>query len=74
MTTFKITISELNEHTLAILQLLRTDKSISVEEVDAIPQWQQDEVLKRKKYLDKHPESSVNFDEMMGGLKEKYDL
>lgn len=30
MTTFRINISEFNEHTLAILQLLKTDKSIEV--------------------------------------------
>lgn len=30
MTTFRINITEFNEHTLAILQLLKTDKSIEV--------------------------------------------
>jgi hypothetical protein len=34
MTTITINIPELNEHTLAILQLLRTDKSIEVIEDD----------------------------------------
>jgi predicted transcriptional regulator len=32
MTTFRITIPEFNEHTLAILQLLKTDTSIMIEE------------------------------------------
>ena len=67
MTTFKITISELNEHTLAILQLLRTDKSISVEEVDAIPQWQQDIVKERIKNTKK--EDYVSWEEVEKNIK-----
>jgi predicted transcriptional regulator len=32
MTTFKLTIPEFNEHTLALLQLLKSDKSIQIEQ------------------------------------------
>lgn len=32
MTTFRLTIPEFNEHTLALLQLLKSDKSIQIEQ------------------------------------------
>ncbi len=77
MTTIRITIPELNEHTRAILQLLRTDKSINVYEEDEFlnaPKWQIEEVNKREKYLSKNPESSIDLDEALNALEKKYDL
>jgi predicted transcriptional regulator len=48
MTTFRINISEFNEHTLAILQLLKTDKSIEVIEEVTETDWY-DELTKEQK-------------------------
>ena len=47
MTTFKLTIPELNEHTLAILQLLKSDKSIQIEQ-ETETDWY-DELTKEQK-------------------------
>jgi hypothetical protein len=67
MTTFRINILELNEHTSAILQLLRTEKSIEIfEEDDAIPQWQKEIVRDRIKNTKK--EEYVSQDEFENGL------
>jgi hypothetical protein len=70
MTTFRINILELNEHTSAILQLLRTEKSIEIfEEDDTIPQWEKEIVKERIKNTNKEDyvswneiEKSISFD------------
>jgi hypothetical protein len=50
MTTFRINILELNEHTSAILQLLKTEKFIEIiEEECSIPNWQKEIVRERIK-------------------------
>lgn len=75
MTTFKLTIKEPNAKALALLNLIRETEEVELKEEEiTIPQWQQDEVQKRKEYLDKHPESAINFDDAMTALKAKYDL
>ncbi|MFT5306525.1 MAG: hypothetical protein ACI89M_002051 [Chitinophagales bacterium] len=75
MTTITINIPELNEHTLAILQLLRTDKSIEVieDEID-IPQSQKDEVMRRIKHLENHPEDAIDIDSVLNKMESKYGL
>jgi hypothetical protein len=68
MTTFKINILELNERTLALLQLLKLEKSIEViEENMDVPQWQQDLVNKRIK--DTKEEDYVSWDEIEKNIK-----
>jgi hypothetical protein len=67
MTTFRINILELNEHTSAILQLLRTEKSIEIFEEDAfIPQWQKEIVRDRIKNT--KTEEYVSQEEFENGL------
>jgi hypothetical protein len=68
MTTFKINILELNERTLALLQLLKLDKSIEViEENMDVPQWQQDLVNERIKNTKE--EDYVSWDEVEKNIK-----
>jgi hypothetical protein len=68
MTTFKINILELNERTLALLQLLKLEKSIEViEENTDVPQWQQDLVNKRIK--ETKEEDYVSWDEIEKNIK-----
>jgi hypothetical protein len=75
MTTITINIPELNEHTLAILQLLRTDKSIEViEDEIEIPQSQKDEVMRRIKHLENHPEDTIDIDSVLNEMESKYGL
>lgn len=75
MSTYKLIIKEPNARVLALLNLIRATEEIELHEEEfSTPQWQQDEVLKRKAHLDKHPESAISFDDMMSELKEKYDL
>jgi hypothetical protein len=68
MISFKINILELNERTLALLQLLKLDKSIEViEEIMDVPQWQQDLVNKRIKNTKE--EDYVSWDEVEKNIK-----
>jgi hypothetical protein len=75
MHTYKLTIKKSNERVLALLKLIRSIEEVELKEEDVIiPQWQKEEVLKRKEYLDQHPESTIDFDNMVAELKAKYDL
>jgi hypothetical protein len=67
MTTFRINILELNEHTSAILQLLRTEKLIEIiEEEVTIPEWQKNVVRDRIKNTNK--EEYLSQEEFENGL------
>lgn len=45
--------------------------SITVEEDFHIPNWQKQEVLRRQEYIKNHPESLLDFDEMMADLEKE---
>lgn len=46
---------------------------ITVEEEISIPEWQKEEVLKRKLHAQLNPESMLDFDEMMSELEKELD-
>lgn len=45
--------------------------SITVKEETIIPDWQKEEVLKRRAYAENHPETLIDFDEMMIALEKE---
>jgi hypothetical protein len=45
--------------------------SITVQEDFQIPEWQKEEVLKRQQYAENHPETLVDFDNMMVALEQE---
>ncbi len=45
--------------------------SITVQEDFQIPEWQKEEVLKRQKHVENHPDSLVDFNEMMSTLEQE---
>jgi hypothetical protein len=47
--------------------------SITVEEDFYIPAWQKQETLRRQQHIKNHPESLVDFDEMMADLVKEFD-
>ena len=55
------------------VSLIAKLKSIQKDNIE-IPQWQIEEVNKRLADLDNNPEQTIDFDEMLLGLKEKHGL
>ncbi|WAC41722.1 hypothetical protein [Pedobacter sp. SL55] len=47
--------------------------SITVQEDFQIPEWQKEQVLKRQQHIKNHPQSLVDFDEMMHSLEQELD-
>lgn len=47
--------------------------SITVQEDFQIPEWQKEVVLKRQQHIKNHPQSLVDFDEMMHSLEQELD-
>ena len=45
--------------------------SITVQEDFQIPEWQKEVVLKRQQHIKNHPQSLVDFDEMMLTLEQE---
>lgn len=45
--------------------------SITVQEDFQIPEWQKEEVLRRQGHIENHPQSLVDFDEMMLALEQE---
>ncbi|HLV47207.1 MAG TPA: hypothetical protein VKY32_09230 [Flavobacterium sp.] len=75
-TTFRF--SSANEITEEFIEKLKSfyknrAVSITVSEDISIPDWQKEEVLKRQSYIEKHPESLVDFDEMMKSLEKELE-
>lgn len=73
-TTFRFTSAE--EITEEFIEKLKNlyegvPISITVQEDFQIPEWQKEEVLKRQKHVENHPESLVDFDEMMSKLQQE---
>jgi hypothetical protein len=40
----------------------------------SIPEWQQDQTIKRMQELDKDPSKAIDFDDMLNRLEEKHGL
>lgn len=73
-TTFRFTSAEeITEEFIEKLQTLYEGVpiSITVQEDFQIPEWQKEKVLKRQKHVENHPESLVDFDEMMSKLQQE---
>ena len=64
MDTYKLTIKNPSKHTLALLQLLRTDESIELEAEDiSIPQPQVNETRRRLDLIEKGEITTRSWDE-----------
>lgn len=63
--------NDISEEFLEKLKQLYKGKAISitVSEDSAIPEWQKTEVLRRKNYIKNHPESLIDFDEMIDAVE-----
>lgn len=64
---------EITEEFIEQLKAFYKGKAISItvkEEAD-IPEWQKEEVLRRQAYAENHPETLVDFDEMMIALEKE---
>lgn len=75
-TTFRFSsANEITEEFIEKLKSFYKNKavSITVSEDISIPDWQKKEVLKRQAYIEKHPESLVDFDEMMTSLEKELE-
>lgn len=73
-TTFRFSsTNEITEEFIEKLKSFYKGKAVSiiVSEDFSIPDWQKEEVLKRQAYIEKHPESLVDFDEMMTSLEKE---
>ena len=75
-TTFRFSsANEITEEFIENLKSFYKGKAVSiiVSEDFSIPDWQKEEVLKRQAYIEKHPESLVDFDEMMTSLEKELE-
>lgn len=66
-----------NPKAKAFLEFIKTLDFISVDDDNkhnVIPQWQQEITLKRLAEIDKDPSKSVDFDDMIDRLEDKYGL
>lgn len=73
-TTFRFSSAhEITEEFIEKLKLFYKEKTISitVKEETGIPEWQKEEVLNRQAHIKNHPESLVDFDEMMIALEKE---
>ncbi len=73
-TTFRFSSAqEISEEFIEKLKSFYKDKSISitVKEDSDIPEWQQQEVLRRQSHIKNHPESLVDFDKMIASLEKE---
>lgn len=75
-TTFRFSsANEITEEFIEKLKSFYKNKAVSITVLEdfSIPDWQKEEVLKRQAYIEKHPESLVDFDEMMTSLEKELE-
>lgn len=75
-TTFRFSSAqEITEEFIEKLKIFYKGKAISIRvtEDDSVPEWQKEEVLRRQTYSKNHPESLIDFDEMMNSLEKELE-
>jgi len=70
----KITLDIKESRFSTFLAFIRTLDYVSVPNEDAIPTWQVEEVNRRLKDLETHPEKAIDFDKTIGNIEQKYGL